>query len=167
MATYNIASDNISVYPSSRRGAQKPESRLLTESALVSIVNKLIDTDGFVITRTLDLQQIFEFNIHGYYFKVDPASSLTALFPDAEVDDVIYGIIKMVKLSENIVELDGQDEDGSYTGVQFSLTPTSDLDSYQLALLVKNNAGWSIVEDSKFKFAASSSQSSNVDGGEI
>lgn len=70
----NIASNLIEVFPSTKRTAEYQKSaRQLSEKNLVSIINKLIDTDAFVITSpgtVTNLTMGIEFNMHGYYFKV-------------------------------------------------------------------------------------------------
>lgn len=176
MSDYNyIVSDSISVFPSARRGTTKSESRLVTESALVSIVNKLIDRDGFVITDDIptgDVQHNFEFNIYGYYFKVDHVGQIYSLFPDASSNTTIYGVIEIDKLNNGICELSGQDEnDGYYKGVKFTDTLPSSSDPtislYYLALFNNTTGSWKIVEESKYKFDIASVGQIDVDGGEI
>ena len=175
-----VISENISVYPSARRGATSLESRLVTESALVNIINKLIDSDGFVITKTFDPDKVFEFNIHGYYFKLVTGAVLTSMFEDASNNSTIYGIIHLAKISGSAYELSGQDEviqqsedeepTVVFTGIEFSLDiPTSGDDVYYLALVSKNETGnWVIVPGSKFKFnSESTSGVVNIDGGEF
>ena len=80
MASAYIASDNISVFPSTRRiHSQDFSARLMTESAISRIINNLIDVDGFVISNTAPAtaEDIFEFNIYGYYFQVKNILSVT------------------------------------------------------------------------------------------
>ena len=69
-----IKSDNINVFPCGNR-ANYPHNRWLTEYNLVSIVNRLVDADTFVVTHNLEvvgvegkpnLNQEFTFNISGY-----------------------------------------------------------------------------------------------------
>lgn len=172
MSESYIASSEISVYPSSRRGVEYPESRLVTETALAGIVNKLIDKEGFVISN--NTVNDFEFNIYGYYFKVNQCSYITDLFPNPESNTVIYGVITLTEVSDNIIELSGQDGAGEgdvprvYKGIGFTTTqPNSDAFTKYLALLRYSSGTWSIVPESKFKFSASSSESLNIDGGII
>lgn len=84
LTEYYFQSDKITVFPSTRRNS---ESRRMSEAAIASIINKLIDKeDGFIITpRNLsasfpldggkllevDPDAPFEINIYGYYFKID------------------------------------------------------------------------------------------------
>ena len=149
MSNY-LASEIISVYPSARRGITKPESRLVTESALVGIVNKLIDKTGFVITNPFQADRAFEFNIYGYYFKVATGQAITSLFPSAATNSTIYGVIHLDSLDPSVVELAGQDEDNVYTGIDFTLTEPSS--GYWVALLQKGSSGWVVPENSTFKF---------------
>lgn len=175
----NITSDNIAVYPSTRRGERNASSRLLTEQALVSIVNKLIDKYGFVITKEFNPTGLFEFNIYGYYFKVRQGNNITNLFPSAVENDKIYGIISISSLTagsqnedvlDDIYELEGQDADGVYSGVEFSLEDlaVNDDRKYSLPLLIRSNNSWVVYPDSLFKFdAASMTPIIDIDGGTI
>lgn len=177
MAKY-INSDNIVVYPSARRGVKSSSARLVTEQSLVNIVNKLIDTDGFVITKpeTFNLNNAFEFNIYGYYFKVEPASSITSLISSPTDNTTIYGVISLATLSTNatdfealsaIYELEGQDEDTVYTGIEFVTDPPAPGKHY-LALLTYTNGSWTPVPQSLFKFNSESTYGVvDVDGGVI
>ena len=144
-----LNSEKIKIFPSAKRGVTKPYSRLTTEQSFVKIVNKLIDTDGFVIN--LDRNEL-EFNIHGYYINAD-LTSLTELFPSSLN---IYAKIKLVQVGDNF-ELDGVDDaiDEEYKGVQFSDTSSTLADGeYELKVLSRETASdnWIIPEESEFKF---------------
>ena len=171
MANY-IASDNIFVYPSARRGISKPEARLVSESALVRIVNKLIDKQGFVVTETFSNYGTFEFNIYGYYFKINEGHNITDMFTIVSPNTTIYGKINLTEMSDNFVELAGQDDlvDSTYyfKGIEFTTTePTESATVKYLALLTNADGSWGIVPDSRFKFDDHSFQSLSVDGGII
>lgn len=167
MTEQYIASNNISVYPSARRGVERPESRLVTESALVRIVNKLIDTEGFVISSEFTDASPFEFNIYGYYFKISPANAITSFILSPVENQTIYGVINLASVSDDITELSGQDEDGAYTGIKFTDQEITGDGIKCLALLKYTSGNWIIVPESKLKFNSSSSQQTNVDGGII
>ncbi|MBO7697146.1 MAG: hypothetical protein J6Y28_04610 [Acholeplasmatales bacterium] len=73
MASTYIASSNVNVFPSTRRTyAQEFSARLMTESAISRIINNLVEVDGFVISNNAPTtaDDLFEFNIYGYYFQV-------------------------------------------------------------------------------------------------
>lgn len=176
MSDYSyIVSNSVSVFPSARRGVSKSESRLVTESAIASIVNKLIDSDGFIITDDIpvgNVEHSFEFNIHGYYFKVASVGQIYSLFPDAPNNTTIYGVIELDRLNNGIYELSGQDEnDGFYKGIKFTDTlPSSDdpeISLHYLALFNNATGNWAIVEASRYKFDIQSTGEINIDGGQI
>lgn len=169
-----LASDNIAVYPAARRGELNPQSRLITESALVNLINKLIDKQGFVITRVEDYRSdsVFEFNIFGYYFKVLHASDITSLFPNPTAHTIIYGKIQLIGIENNpmtnVIELEGQDEGGYYTGIEFTTTEPTESDSVKyLPLLAYENNAWEIITSSLVKFTSESNSFLNIDGGVI
>lgn len=160
-----LNSEKIKIFPSAKRGVTKPYSRLTTEQSFVRIVNKLIDTDGFVIN--LDRNEL-EFNIHGYYINAD-LTSLTELFPSSLN---IYAKIKLVQVGDNL-ELDGVDDatDEEYKGVEFSSTSSTLADGeYELKVLSRETTSdnWIIPEESEFKFTNKSFNFDIVvDGGVI
>lgn len=147
-----INTEDIFVFPSTRRMNKQVSARLLSEASLANIVNKLIDTDGFVITpvpevvpgdatsernaqRGFEEDKEFEFNVHGYYFNVVTAKKILDLFPGVN-DDSIYANIYLDKTTDpNYTELAGQDsplnneEDAPevYRGLTFSTTNLSEL----------------------------------------
>jgi len=166
-----VNSDNIYVYPTARRGAYYPESRLLLESGLVGLVNKLIDREGFVISdQSLNP---FEFNIFGYYFKISNLSYVTSLFDSVSDGDVIYGKITLDDMLWGTVELSGQDDSGKYQGIEFikvasgGTAPTSDETHKCLALIQYDSANtqWVVVPSSKIKFDGSIA--GTIDGGTV
>lgn len=72
----NLNSTLIKAFPAVNRSVEHsgdPYARHTSEQTVSSVVNKLIDTNGFVITKLEDvaLDKPFAFNIYGYYFTVD------------------------------------------------------------------------------------------------
>lgn len=162
-----LDSDKIKVFPSARRndGVNDPFSRLMSESTLVSIVNRLIDTDGFVITNEYVANSPLEFNIHGYYFKVANVGNIVSSFSSVATGTLVYAIITLSQISGaalTFLELKNIDDSGKYQGVLFDTsipTPTGTDEVYSLAVLEKTSSGWKIPYDSLIKF--------NNDGGLI
>ena len=92
MAYLNV--DNVNSFPSTKRASV---NKLMTENSVTRLINRLIDTDSFVITNGIDsgndfLTDVpvscwdqtfeFEFVIRGYYFSIshkDYASGLVFL----------------------------------------------------------------------------------------
>lgn len=171
-----LSSDNISVFPSTRRASFQVSARQMSELRIANIINQLIDMEGFIITSPEEFQKSgqkqFEFNIHGYYFKVSDVTKLLAQFSD---QSDIYAAIKLLEVGNDYVELVGQDdahtelpdENNTYYGVNFLPSSASGSDIYNLHLFTKNeNNEWQIVVDSRYKFDASSLKFS-IDGGKI
>lgn len=142
-----LATEDIFVFPSARRMNKQVSARLVSEASLANIVNKLIETDGFVITPEPEEgnyidngfipNEPFEFNIHGYYFKTNTANdiykvvfgnSYTFDSPASNETSTIYANIYLdISTDPNYVELKVQDgsinelDQGSYfKGVTFS-----------------------------------------------
>ena len=103
-----LKSKNITVFPSVNRSVGAKGARLFTEYNLVHLINQLTDTDSFIISNELDLSNpVFEFNIAGYYFKVDSYVNIISKFDGMPVSlgDNIYAEIKI----DNNNELSGYD----------------------------------------------------------
>ena len=114
MATksYYLNSDDVTIFPSTRRATTYVKSKLMSEASVVNIINKLVDKDSFVITGDHDTDSSnsyadnkFEFNVHGYYFCVDKGS---LLFDMATGKNKIYANI-IVDESLDFPELVGID----------------------------------------------------------
>lgn len=147
-----ISSDNIQIFPATRRTVNSASGRQLTEANLISLVGKLLDKSGFVITKDIsswnsDTEDLFEFVIHGYYVAVK-YKDLYALFENNS--GKLYACIKISKsvtVSENqeeslspwFYEIDGQDTgtQGSeeYRGVAFIIS-NSEPEGYDYSLLI-------------------------------
>lgn len=172
-----LLSTDVNVFPSTRRASYQLSARQLSEARIAGIINQLIDREGFVITTeekfAKDLP--FEFNIHGYYFRINELRNLINAFTDSTD---IYAAIKLQYIPDtDYIELVGQDDahkaipdgdDGVYYGVQFSNTKLSGEGVICLHLLTRKNISdkWNIVVNSWFKFD-SRSLNFKVDGGEI
>lgn len=162
-----LQTSTIEVFPSVKRGKNQVSARLMSEQAISGIVNNLIDTDGFIITRNITSDGPFEFNIHGYYFKIDHINNLTNQFSTATS---IYGIIQ-IKEEGNYELLQGQDDEGEYRGIEFNSssgpteTPETGTKVYSLLLLSRTSTSgtWGIDKGSRYKF----NYSFEVDGGEF
>lgn len=176
MANTYLASDEINVFPSTRRTyAQDFSARLMTESSIARIVNMLIDTEGFVITTTPSSSSAFEFNLGGYYFQVKTLSDLTGNYTS---DTRIYATIFLDTSSSQFVELyTDSNETSGFTGVTFSstddVTPPAAISSsykkYSILLLSRGSTSdsWSTPAASTSKFSLSSVGLSEIDGGII
>ena len=179
-----ISTSKIDVFPSARRASKQVSARLFTEYSVSGIVNKLIDTDGFVITdydstSSTAAGEVFEFNIHGYYFKVESAQDIFDLFSNASSPAMaIYANIVLDESINNYVELLGQDDlnqntnTSVYEGVQFTTWPIQPSQEhptvYSLQLFARESVSypWTVPSSSKVKFTSKSLEL-EIDGGEV
>ena len=175
MSTIN--SDNITVFPSTRRAGSKPLSRLMSEQAWAGIVNKLIDLEGFVISdsSTITDDTPLEFNLFGYYFRIlNPVTSLG--LGTTFTSGSVYAHIELVTstASDNLQyeELFGQDDNGKYTGLvinnslNYSPQHQGIVKTLKVAELSSSNS-WVVPDDSKIRFSKDSLDLSVIDGGII
>ena len=174
---YLGSDDIIRIFPSTRRTFESANSRQVTEANLTVLINKLVDVDSFVISSG---NGICEFNIHGYYFKINQGS-LETLASTNNWND-IYATIT-IDTSSNIeafYELDGQDTQpesseseeetdgtGYYQGLDFTGTPVNNENTYTLHLFTKVDEAWIVPPSSIIKFLPSSVDITLIDGGEI
>lgn len=178
-----LNTDLVTVFPSARRVMTNVSSRLLSEKSLAGLTNMLIDTDGFIITskeKLLDSTgalirtQPIEFNIYGYYFRVNQVDSLIKAISTSSGKNLYVGI-ELVE-SGNYVEIFGQDEtvDGAsqYKGLVVSTEiPTAKHGGtvHYICLFDRPNStgdNWHLNLNSYFKFIQSSLDL-DIDGGEI
>ena len=137
----NIASDNIIAYPAARRqGKGDLNGILLTESRLSSVVNSLLDINGFVtyplpgdeiFQEQLDSDKVIKINILGRYFKIFYSTSSPDPLDFEHSSDSVYVGIHIDKTgsedNELYYEVQGQDDSGKYKGLTvFSYSDISD-----------------------------------------
>ena len=171
MATGYVASSEMKeVFPSAKRVSQVQMSKMMSEMALVRLINSLIDKDGFVITSAYDAAQPFAFNISGYYFEVTTGQSiLTAA--GVTTSGEIYAHIFVNETASGVAyrELQGTDENSEYTGVLFDTSDTATSQSgevaYTLHILSVADSVVTIPAESKVKFSSDSVNIDIIDGG--
>lgn len=149
-----IKSENLKVFPSSRRTARL-NKRLITEEDLISIIYQIVDVDCFVISKQFVADKQFDFDIHGYYFSILPAINIIKPF---KVATNLYAYIKLDD-SKSSPTLLGQDDEGIYNGLTITDTPPKyDENIYCLRILTRptSNGIWQIPKESKIKFGTSS-----------
>lgn len=175
MASAYTTSNNVNVFPSTRRiYSQDFSARLMTESAISRIINKLVEVDGFVISNTVPTSagDVFEFNIYGYYFQIKNILSVTAQLSSATK---LYATIRINHTDNAFYELYVANEAGSsstFNGITFTDTGSTpndtSTDMYKtLLLLEKSGDTWIIPEQSKIKFNRSAIGLTEIDGGRI
>lgn len=170
-----LKTEEVKVFPSTRRVNKQTSARLITEQSMVGLINQLVDSDGFVITtevhNPVSSTDLFEFNVHGYYFSVNLSSLLT--LGDSWTD--IWGIITL-DVTNDYTELVGQDATADenptensvfqYEGIDFQSSASASPNTYSLHLLTKSGSTWTIPADSRIKFIESSLDI-DIDGGVI
>ena len=179
MANAKINSDNIAVFPTSHRGAKQRSARLISESNLIGLANRLLDKDSFVISDSIVPSEPFEFNIHGYYFKITSGDAMTNLASSIGGNN-IWATIELETTTtatlDTFVELKGSDEEVSggyeYGGVVFSdANPVlpKDTTKFSLKILTKSGSTYVVPSDSKIKYEASKvfGDITTIDGGDV
>lgn len=178
-----IQSDSIKVFPcANRTGENVTYSRLTTEANIVSLINKLISRDGFVISDSFDVSSdtgIFEFNIHGYYFQVKAYELYNLITSVLGSPSTVYANIFIDTSRKNFPELKGQDQqegqESFFTGVEF--TPDAPAETivpnekvYSLKILNQNAFDYVIPKESRILFTADKlavDVSGDIDGGDL
>lgn len=164
-----IASSQITVFPTTRRPDYR-NNRLFSEANSVNLVNQLLDVHKFVISDSYNSssENPFEFNIQGYYFRVDTCAHLASIVSGLSSPNEVWATITLVT-SGDYTELSGQDDGGEYQGVVFSNADSSVTGTYSLKILEKVGDNYVIPADSKAKFYFSSMRGAltKVDGGTL
>lgn len=177
-----ISSDEIAVFPCGGRSELYPNSKLTTEFNLTNIINRLIDVESFVINKeyeTNGLVNDLEFNLKGYYFKVN-SNSVTSLVEQFSSETSIYAIIKLdTTISgdyhfQELINVEGGhslDVNGNvFQGVKFDTSPSNVAGEFSLEILKKIDSTWNIPENSKVKFKSIASENNRsiiIDDGEL
>lgn len=171
-----LNSENVNVFPSTRRTYSQSafSTRLMTESAIARLINKLIDYEGFVISDTIN-NTLFEVNIYGYYFQIVNLS--TFISSNFSSDSAIYASIIIDPSGlPSYQELYVPAENSSVTtfqGLIFtndgnpSVTLPTNGFLKTLKIAIKENSTWIIPDESRMKFNLRSVGLIEIDGGII
>lgn len=175
-----IQSNQIQVFPTTRRKKKQQDARLMTEKALVGIINQLVDKDAFIVTKKSDVasNSPFSFNIRGYYFYVPQLSYITNLFNTDTSNTYIYASITLDD-GNGFTELLGQDDTLSgtdyYNGVNFTISSNSSgptgTNVYSLRILERSIVNgvpttWKCPDEGFYKYSGSNVDIT-IDGGII
>ncbi len=175
-----VQSNQIQVFPTTRRKKKQQDARLMTEKALVGIINQLVDKDAFVVTNKDDigLNNPFAFNIKGYYFYFPQLSYITGLFNTDTTNTYIYASITLDE-GNGYTELLGQDDTLNnvdyYNGVNFTISssPTGPTGTnvYSARILERSIDGgvaspWKCSEEIFYKYSGENIDIT-IDGGII
>ena len=191
-----INSNNIEVFPCGGRFEKfDPLARFTTEYNLVSLINRLVDKNSFIVTNIedhvnmADSQELFQFNIGGYLFTVKTGfkgilKSLegtgTGKYIIAKINVQNYAnymqLAPYSSVSSNIESynpniLDESENDNSqFFGVYFEYSASwVENSNTSLTLFENKNNGWYCYQDSKVKFETTKDgrNSIRIDDGEI
>ena len=131
-----VESNNIFVFPYSKVRTVANSGRLLYEENLIKMVTQFMCSNGFIISGS-NLEQEdtmlkvkdkpLEFNIGGYYFRLAVGSCVGTLPTgiDGSEKTFILNASITLKNSNDVWELDGQDEGNYFKGLTLSLVDMS------------------------------------------
>lgn len=155
----NYSSDNINVFPTSRRGSNIDiQSKFNTEKNITSLVNRLTDIKSFVINGIIDNAhvitplntpngtptiQIGSININGYIFKLNETKSLGT--PKSTDKYLAFKIT--TQTNNTFTELVGNDQNNSYSGLTINYftdvtSTTTESGDYYLPIAEKVGGVW-------------------------
>ena len=171
MASIYLATNKINVFPSTRRVQTQTTARLMTEEAMVRIINQLIESDGFIISPSaFDLSAPLEFNIQGYYFNIATINDVISNF-DSSTE--VYAYIVIDTSNQYYYELKGQDINSEYQGLFITddadwSSQDSDTITYKLKLFERETTSdtWGMAKES-FVMFKDMSVDIDVDGGVV
>ena len=161
-----LQSDRVKAFPLAAPRSNSSNditSRIFYEQNVSNLIRQIVDVDGFVISgevnpETGNVVGKLCFNIYGYYFELADGAELAAGVGDNPKE--IYVGIKFISNDDVVVyplEISGQDENGEYTGLEFSSTKFGD--EYKSLKLLEfsfnsetGNEEWHIPKESKYKF---------------
>jgi len=131
-----LKSPYIGAFPVVNRTASKSGdiyARHTTEEMLSGIVNKLIDTNGFVITTQSEfgLDRPFAFNIYGYYFKTqnDTVTDPSTISDPSKLEGTLRRIIELfdnIGIGDEIYAHAAIEKNGQWTEL-YGLDYTDDI----------------------------------------
>lgn len=195
-----VASASVRAFPLGRPRSNSSSditSRIFYEQTVTNLVKQLIDVDGFLITGPSinssngQINGDLEFNLGGYWFKIN---SGTSIFPLNNSGQLIYEqpgtvgtgtalvnktcyIYACIDLTNDVpIEIEGQDVNSNYEGLLFIASdsePGNFSDhTYRLPIYIgkTNSSGspvggnWVIYSDSFIKFDISSLNITGIDG---
>ena len=161
-----VASEDVVVFPLSKSRLNDgtidmDRTRLLTEKSVSNIINQLIDTNGFVISKedSATKKVTVEFNLMGYYFRV------TLDFGLNEIKEALNGTEVYANIYiDGYQEIQGQDNEGKYEGLILSKSPIYSASLLILERTSTNSDKWEIPTSSRRRFDLSSLGINGIDG---
>lgn len=160
-----IDSSNIKVFPFAkyRNDLTDLGSRLFYENNISRLIKQLIDTEGFIISGSVDtlgnITSPLCFNLYGYYFEINSGNLV-----DSTANTNVYAVIDV---SGNPPELQGQDNElQQFTAIEFVGTKPKGCETskHYISILKKVGNNWVIDLDSYTKFDVISLKIDKIDG---
>lgn len=160
-----IDSSNIKVFPFAKYRDDLTDlgSRLFYENNISQLIKQLIDTEGFIISGSVDtlgnITSSLCFNLYGYYFEVSAGNLV-----DETAKTDVYAVIEV---SGVVPELQGQDDTTKkFTALQFVGTPpkSTETTKHYLRILTKSGNNWILDTNSYVKFNTQSLKIEKIDG---
>lgn len=134
MSNIYLDSSDVFVFPYSKvRHSNANSGRLLYEENLVSMTKQFLYSNGFIINApsslayedgNLCVNDTLEFNIGGYYFKINSNSSLCEMPTDA--NEYVLKAHIILTSTNGTWELKGQDDDSGGVSKFYGLILTTD-----------------------------------------
>lgn len=157
-----IQSDKITAFPLAKNREVDRKSNLFYEENIANIVNQLIDTQGFVITQTVDFMSVengqlkmnsdsvFQFSLGGRLFTITSDDTNYPIMSVAS-GQTVYAYISVDDKGEVV----GQDESNFYEGLVLNTTVPSNVD-YVLPLFIINGSTVRVPDESYLKLSLKS-----------
>lgn len=162
----NILSNTINIFPLNKPREDYQQDNLLYEANIANLIAQLLDVDGFIIEapeifNDINATNPLIVNIKGYHIRITDKPSD---FPSASAENIYLKLKLKINETTALTEVDGQDSDNMYSGVEFVDTIDTTNNIYFLHIYSKDNEQFKIVNESKNKFNLSSLNISRIDG---
>lgn len=144
MATFNLSSASVTMFPSTKRGASQPSAREMTEEAMTRVYRENSSKESYIISvgGDSDMDYIIdwshandplEFMLHGYNFVLEDTSDfLDSALQQAPNAVSLWGHISINQIGYK--QIQGQDDHGLYLGLKIE----TDLDDPEQGQLIGN-----------------------------
>lgn len=157
-----IESNKITAFPLAKNRDSDRKSNLFYEDNIANIVNQLIDTQGFIITKDVDFisvesgqlqmsaNKVFQFSLGGRLFTITSSDTNYAIM-SVIPGQTVYAYITLDARGE----VEGQDEGEYYEGLVLDTSYPNDAD-YVLPLFTIENSQVKIPDESYLKLSLNS-----------
>lgn len=164
-----IEYDKITAFPLAKNRTLDRKSNLFYEENIANIVNQLIDTQGFVITQSVDFMRVvnsklqmpadkvFQFSLGGRLFTItsdsDANYDIMSVNPNPGQEVKVYAYIRL----DDNGEVEGQDEGAYYEGLGLDIETNVPTDvDYKLLLFIIEGSQVRVPDESYLKLSLKS-----------